>query len=105
MNSNLDGAEKGRRNRILYKFFALAVSAALGGHYVPAQQEAPKMPMQPRYEDGAEARWLNKKVLDSRVLDSMENASTWSSSRTRKSALRRASDRRSIRRSGLCTLR
>jgi hypothetical protein len=78
MNSNLDGAEKGRRCRILYKFFALAVCCALGGNYVRAQQEAPKMPMQPTYEDGAEARWLNKKVLDSRVLDSMEDASTWS---------------------------
>jgi len=78
MNSKLDGAKKGRRSRILYKFLALAVSSALGGHYVPAQQEAPKMPMLPRYEDGAEARWLNKKVLDSRLLDSMEDASTWS---------------------------
>ncbi|MGC1619749.1 MAG: glycoside hydrolase family 9 protein [Candidatus Acidiferrum sp.] len=36
------------------------------------------MPMQPAYENGAEARWLNKKVLDSRVLDSMEDLSTWS---------------------------
>jgi hypothetical protein len=78
MNSNLGGAEKGRRSRILFKFFALAVCCALGGNYARAQQEAPKMPMQPRYEDGAEARWLNKKVLDSRVLDSMEDASTWS---------------------------
>ena len=34
--------------------------------------------MQARYEDGAEFRWLNKKVLDSRVLDSMEDLSTWS---------------------------
>jgi len=34
--------------------------------------------MQARYEDGAEFRWLNKKVLDSRVLDSMEELSTWS---------------------------
>jgi hypothetical protein len=36
------------------------------------------MPMQARYEDGAEFRWLNKKVLDSRVLDSMEDLATWS---------------------------
>jgi hypothetical protein len=36
------------------------------------------MPMQAKYEDGAEARWLNKKVLDSRLLDSMEDLSTWS---------------------------
>ncbi|MGH9744471.1 MAG: hypothetical protein ACRD51_19180, partial [Candidatus Acidiferrum sp.] len=28
-------------------------------------------------EDGARARWLKKKVLDSRVLDSMENLSAW----------------------------
>jgi hypothetical protein len=43
-----------------------------------AQQPAPIMPMQARYEDGAEFRWLNKKVLDSRVLDSMEDLSSWS---------------------------
>ena len=78
MNSNLDSAEKGRWSRILYKCFALAVSCGLGGPLVPAQQEVPKMPMQPVCEDGAEARWLNKKVLDSRELDSMEDASTWS---------------------------
>ncbi|MFZ0957977.1 MAG: glycoside hydrolase family 9 protein [Candidatus Sulfotelmatobacter sp.] len=43
-----------------------------------AQQTAPEMPMQATYEDGAEFRWLNKKVLDSRLLDSMEDLSTWS---------------------------
>ncbi len=43
-----------------------------------AQQTTPQMPMQPKYEDGAESRWLNKKVLDSRVLDSMEDVSNWS---------------------------
>ena len=43
-----------------------------------AQQNVPAMPMQAKYEDGAEFRWLNKKVLDSRVLDSMEDLSTWS---------------------------
>jgi hypothetical protein len=43
-----------------------------------AQQAVPEMPMQAKYEDGAEARWLNKKVLDSRVLDSMEDLSNWS---------------------------
>jgi hypothetical protein len=78
MNSKLDSAQKGRRSRIPYKCIALAVCCGLGGHYVPAQQEVPKMPMQPLYEDGAEARWLNKKVLDSRELDFMEDASTWS---------------------------
>ena len=78
MNLNLHGAENGKWSRILYKCFALAISCGLGGQFVSAQQEAPKMPMQPIYEDGAEARWLQKKVLDSRVLDSMEDASTWS---------------------------
>ncbi len=48
------------------------------GAFVTAQQVAPEMPMQAKYEDGAEFRWLNKKVLDSRVLDSMEDLSTWS---------------------------
>jgi hypothetical protein len=48
------------------------------GTSLTAQQTAPEMPMQARYEDGAEFRWLNKKVLDSRVLDSMEDLSTWS---------------------------
>src|SRR5271169_596302 len=43
-----------------------------------AQQAVPEMPMTPRYEDGAEYRWLNKKVLNSRVLDSMEALSSWS---------------------------
>src|SRR5271157_899680 len=78
MNSNLNRAEKGRRSRILSKCFALLVCCGLGGYWLPAQQEVPKLPMQPIYEDGAEARWLQKKVLDSRVLDSMEDASTWS---------------------------
>ncbi len=43
-----------------------------------AQQLVPEMPMRARYEDGAESRWLNKKVLDSRLLDSMESLSDWS---------------------------
>ena len=54
---------------ILY-IFCLSLSLA-------AQQTAPAMPMHAKDEDGAEFRWLNKKVLDSRVLDSMEDLSTW----------------------------
>jgi Glycosyl hydrolase family 9/Cellulase N-terminal ig-like domain len=42
------------------------------------QQTAPVMPMQARYEDGAEYRWLHKKVLDSRLLDDMKDISSWS---------------------------
>src|SRR6266567_2950479 len=45
--------------------------------FLTAQQVGPQMPMQAKYEDGAEFRWLNKKVLDSRVLDSMEDLSAW----------------------------
>jgi hypothetical protein len=66
-------ASKARRFSIttVLSIFCLRVS-------LTAQQIAPEMPMQARYEDGAEFRWLNKKVLDSRVLDSMEDLSTWS---------------------------
>lgn len=35
------------------------------------------MPMQARFEDGANYRWLNKPVAESRLLDSMENLSNW----------------------------
>src|ERR1700679_3551770 len=67
------GAIKMRRfsTTTLLSIFCLGVS-------LTAQQIAPEMPMQARYEDGAEFRWLNKKVLDSRLLDSMEDLSTWS---------------------------
>ncbi len=47
-------------------------------HCIQAQLETPERPMQPTYEDGAEFRWLNKKVLDSRLLDGMEDLSKWS---------------------------
>ena len=43
-----------------------------------AQRTVPTAPMVARYEDGAEYRWLHKKVLDSRVLDDMDNLSSWS---------------------------
>jgi hypothetical protein len=43
-----------------------------------AWQDVPAMPMKAKYEDGAQYRWLNKKVLASRLLDSMEDISTWS---------------------------
>lgn len=78
MNSLSGSAQTGTRRRILCQCLALAIFCGLSGPCVPAQQEVPKMPMQPKYEDGAEARWLNKKVLDSRVLDSMEDLSAWS---------------------------
>lgn len=53
-------------------FFDLFVPREL-----PAQQAGPAMPMQARYEDGAEFRWLHKKVLDARVLDDMQDLSAW----------------------------
>src|SRR5664279_108005 len=43
-----------------------------------AQETEPNMPMRAHSEDGAESRWLHKKVLDSRVIDSMEDLSSWS---------------------------
>ena len=42
-----------------------------------AQLGAPDKPMQPVVENGAEYRWLQKKVLDSRPLDGMESLSRW----------------------------
>ncbi|MHB1957642.1 MAG: glycoside hydrolase family 9 protein [Acidobacteriaceae bacterium] len=42
-----------------------------------AQLGAPEQPMQPVVQDGAEYRWLHKKVLDSRLLDGMEDLSHW----------------------------
>src|SRR3984957_14299708 len=63
--------------------------AALGGSLVlgllfaggcqplPAQQDGPRKPLEAKVEDGAEYRWLDKPVLDSRLLDSMEDLSHW----------------------------
>jgi len=46
--------------------------------FLAAQEpQPPAMPMHEKFEDGAEFRWLNKLVLDSRVLDSMEDLTTW----------------------------
>ncbi|MGA9980896.1 MAG: hypothetical protein WBQ08_19905 [Candidatus Sulfotelmatobacter sp.] len=60
-------------------WFGIAIFLCiLWGTSLTAQQVVPVMPMQATYEDGAEFRWVNKKVLDSRVLDSMENLSAWS---------------------------
>jgi hypothetical protein len=64
---------KARRSSII----TLTIMFCLGAPLM-AQQVVPAMPMQARYEDGAEFRWLNKKVLNSRPLDSMEELATWS---------------------------
>jgi hypothetical protein len=48
------------------RFSAFAVMCAFClNTSVTAQQVPPEMPMQARHEDGAEFRWLNKKVLES----------------------------------------
>ncbi len=44
---------------------------------LPAQQDGPRRPLEANVEDGAEYRWLNKSVLDSRLLDSMEDLAHW----------------------------
>src|ERR1700758_3372541 len=43
-----------------------------------AQQDQPRKPLQANLEDGAEYRWLNKKVIDFRLLDGMEDLASWS---------------------------
>src|SRR6476646_7963672 len=57
---------------------AVATLFAFGQALFAQQQDQPRKPMQATLEDGAEYRWLNKTVIDSRLLDSMENLATWS---------------------------
>jgi len=61
--------------RVLVGFTLFSVLAI---QRIQAQLGVPERPMQPVYQDGAEFRWLNKKVLDSRLLDGMEDLSKWS---------------------------
>src|ERR1700748_3660884 len=58
--------------------FAFGILFLGVGRPLFAQQDQPRKPLQAKLENGAEYRWLNKKVLDSRLLDSMEDLSTWS---------------------------
>jgi len=64
---------------MLIRLFSLAavLCSLYFGSCLAAQEAVPLMPMQARAEDGAEFRWLNKKVLDARVLDTMEDLSSW----------------------------
>jgi hypothetical protein len=53
------------------------------GIYLPQAATGPvllaqQLPMQAKYQDGAQFRWLNKKVLISKPLDAMEDISSWS---------------------------
>jgi hypothetical protein len=57
---------------------AMALGILWLGASLAAQQGPLRIPMQARYEDGAEFRWLAKDVLETRELDSMEDLSTWS---------------------------
>jgi glycosyl hydrolase family 9/cellulase-like Ig domain-containing protein len=68
---------KGRNRRVSLVWLGLTILCGFGSQFLRAQEEPPKMPMQAVYDDGAEARWLRKKVLDSRALDSMEDISAW----------------------------
>ncbi len=58
---------------------SLVLSLVFAGECRPlrAQQDGPRKPLEAKVEDGAEYRWLNKPVLDSRLLDSMEDLSHW----------------------------
>lgn len=68
-----DGMVKAGRPAAALVLSTFCLAAALS-----AQESAPVMPMQAKYEDGAEYRWLNKSVQESRLLDSMEDLSAWS---------------------------
>jgi Glycosyl hydrolase family 9/Cellulase N-terminal ig-like domain len=77
---------KGKKRRMIREFLQAWRPASLvlgvlflgAGQLLLAQQDQPRRPMQARLEDGAEYRWLNKKVLGSRLLDSMEDIANWS---------------------------
>ena len=58
-------------------FFLISAIALLNTGAALRAQEPPSMPMQAHNEDGANYRWLAKKVLDSRLLDGMEDLSNW----------------------------
>lgn len=77
MISEWNRVAKAVRRQISYRWFASSLICGLVSLGVLAQQVAPKMPMAAVSEDGAEARWLKKTVLDSKLLDSMEDVSTW----------------------------
>ena len=77
MRSSLFHSENNSTHGFWRRWVALACFAAFGVPCALAQVGSPRVPMQAVAENGAEARWLKKKVLDSRVLDSMEDLSTW----------------------------
>lgn len=56
--------------------FSLFLLLAAGTCF--AQQGGPRLPMHATEEDGAQSRWLQKQVLDSRLLDGMEDLAQWS---------------------------
>jgi hypothetical protein len=66
------------RLRMFRSLLWIALYFALSIPCVQAQFGTPEQPMLPVVQDGAEFRWLNKKVLDSRLLDGMEDLSHWS---------------------------
>jgi hypothetical protein len=63
---------------VLWTLTGTMLLSAMAIHPLKGQQASTGMPMQPVNEDGAESRWLQKKVLDSRLLDGMEDLSHWS---------------------------
>jgi hypothetical protein len=68
----------GLRKACLLGPLALGMLLTSVGQPLLAQQDQPRKPLQAKFEDGAEYRWLNKKVLDSHLLDGMEDLSNWS---------------------------
>lgn len=78
MKASLYSEKSFETRRIRNIGLAFLVLLSLCCLHVQGQQMVPRMPMQPVEQDGAEYRWLNKKVLESRSLDSMEDMSHWS---------------------------
>lgn len=59
-------------------FLRLVLFAGGLGCLASAQQTPPAMPLQPVYQDGAEFRMLQKKVLSTQLIDGMEELAHWS---------------------------
>ena len=66
-----------RATRLFAKTTAILVVASLAGSN-NAQQTPPATPMQPLFQNGAQFRQLQKKVLRSRVIDATDDLSHWS---------------------------
>jgi hypothetical protein len=63
--------------RIVGVTLLIAITIFFTSAAASAQQEPGAIPLKPNFADGAQARWLAKKVLATRSLDTMDDLSNW----------------------------